>query len=199
MKNKWYRDRPVEVHNLNKKIYVDIQVLKSRFQKYISTDFSQKQLILILNIDNYLLEVEQIIKDLWRPLLHKAHQQRPNSVLLFLMSQELENDLQEKWRDNQILGDYMAQLPCPSFTEKELGEVISNIAEHFAFQFQQYLEESPKVIAENLMNEYQRNCQQNASINSTPTQNLLMEIYKIFKCQYSQEEFNRQWQNYPPT
>ena len=209
MKNKWYRDRPVEVHNLNlkKNICVGIPVLESRFQEYISTDFSQKQLILILNIDKYLLYVEQIISDLWRPLLDKAHQQRPNSVLLFLMCQKLENYLQEKWRENQILRDYMAQLPCPSYTKKELGEVISNIADNFGFQFQQYLEESQEVIAEKLMNEYEKmmneyeqNCQQNASIEDpTHTRNLLKGIYKHFHCPDSDNEVNRQWQNYPPT
>jgi hypothetical protein len=189
--------RRVKVEGLNKSLTANLEELNSRFEKHRSTDFSRKTLILTLHIDNYFQDIEIIINDYWKPVLQKAKEQRPNSVFLFLISKR--NDWKEKLRENPILLEYIAQLPCPSFTSKELyDEVLLKIALDLQVQYPTRDVDLLKKLAKTLMNEYEENYQQNASIDDpTHTRNLLEGIYKHFNC--SPSDFDRQWKNYPPT
>lgn len=190
----------VKVQGLNKdsiSFRVPPSELESRFEKHRSTDFSQTTLILTLYIDQYFKEdIEKIINDFWKPVLQKAKEKRQNSVFLFLISR---NDWEEKLRENPILLEYIAQLPCPSFTSDELyDEVLLKIARNLPFQDQPSRDvDVLRNLVEKLMNEDQINDQQNANINPTHTLNLLQGICKHFNCSFN--DFNRQWQNYPPT
>jgi hypothetical protein len=181
---------PVEIKPLNQKnnyAALPTSEIEARFfqeAKYLNV--SEKQLIFTLNIDNYDPDaVKSIIKNCWLPVLESANKIRPNSVLLFLMDRTSGKDWQE---NNNILQDYMAQLPChlPASSEsQELENLILGIASRFIIEFQYTPKESCNIIAEKLINKFRNHHQ---------TLPLFAEICQYFNC--SPKQFEKQWKNY---
>jgi hypothetical protein len=184
--------RQVEVKRLNKDKslqLLSIQDLKYAFQQYDSKYFIKKNLILVLNIDSYDLQsLENIINNCWLPLLRIFSKERTGIVLLFLVAHGLGNDWQIEWQNSSILATNIVKLCSYPFKSEDFCEVISKIARDFALQFREYSLQPAETIAEQLLADSNGNVRE-----------LLRKVYNHFNCRISQEEFNRQWQNYPPS
>lgn len=172
---------------------VSVETLKSLFkQKFdrenLKNTLDKKYLFLIINIDRYDLDtLRTLVQNFWQPL-NKINTQRRDTqasgkILLFLVGSAQGNNWQTEWRNHQILADSLAELsPAQPFNVNDLGGLISKSALKFGISIPDSLTDFSKTLL---------------AENGGSTEKLLRLFYTSFNC--SPSDFNRQWQNYPPT
>ena len=165
-----------EVNYLYNKRFLSLQ--------HIEETLRQKYLFFIINIDCYNLdEVSKLVEKFWQPLLNKINPQVPGKILLFLVASGQENDWQTGWKEHQILKTSLAELPpAQPFAITDLCDILPRAALRLNIQ----LTEDVTDLSQNIIDQSRGR-----------TDNLLLSFYRNFNC--PSHDFNRQWQNYPPT
>lgn len=161
-------------------------VCKERFLNLqnIEKILRQKYLFFIINIDCYDLDdLSKLVEKFWQPLLNKIDPQFSGKLILFLVASGQENNWQTQWKEHPILKKSLAELPpAQPFDITDLCEILPRAALRLNIQ----LTEDITDLSQNIIDKSRGS-----------TEKLLLSFYRKFNC--PSHDFNRQWQNYPPS